>query len=141
MDIREMKAGRELEEELTKLWKTCETKQLANIFKKYMESMGVKKWDSRRKDNLNTYFIDGKSTGWNRATCYYYKDCVNYADENLLIVLRKRSGSYLIVGKQGKRAFEVDYHGVLHYDEDLLKEILEEHKSLLDALLALEDKA
>ena len=124
-----------MQEKLTKLWKTCETKKLANIFKKYMESMGVKKWDSRRKDNHNTYIIDGKSTGWNRATCHYYKDCVNYADENLSIVLRKRSGDYLIIAKRGKRAFEVDYHGIVHYDENLLREIMDEHKPLFDILL------
>ena len=140
MDVREMKSE-ELIEKLTSLWKTRETKQLAKIFKDYMESIGAKKWNSKRKDNLNTYLIDGKSTDWNRATCYYYKECANYADENISMVLRKRGGSYLIIAKRGIRAFEVDYHRVLHYEEELLKDIIEEHKPLFASLLAMEDKA
>jgi hypothetical protein len=140
VDIREMEAGREFGKELIKLWKICETKQLGKVFKYYMESMGVKKWDSKRKDNLNTYLIDGKSTGWNRAQCYFYKDSANYAENNLGIILRKKSGSYLIIEKQGRRAFEVDYHGVLHYDKKLLDEIIEEHAILFSALLAIDNK-
>lgn len=127
-----------MQEKLTKLWKACETKQLARIFKEYMEEKGLKKWDGRKKDNSNAYYVDGKDTNWNRVTCYCYKDTANYANHNLEIVLRKRAGSYLIVGKQGMRAFEVDYSGVLHYDEKLLNEIIQEHKLLFDTLLALE---
>jgi len=128
-----------MQERLTKLWKTCETKQLANIFKKYTESMGLKKWDGRRKDNSDTYYVDGKDTNWNRVTCYCYRDAASYANHNLEIVLRKRSGSYLIVGKQGKRAFEVDYRGIVHYEEDLLQEIMKEHKELFDTLFKIID--
>lgn len=124
---------------LTEVWKTCETKQLAKIFKEYMEGIGAEKWDSRRKDNLNTFFIDGKSTGWNRATCYFYKESANYANHNLEIVLRKRAGNYLIVGRKGERAFEVDYSGIRHYDETLLNEIMEEHKPLFDKLISITD--
>lgn len=125
-------------EKLTNLWKTCETKQLAKIFKKYMDGLGVQKWDSGKKDNRNSYYAEGKSTDWNRVTCVYYKDCQNYANENLSIVLRKRAGSYLIVAKHGTRVFEIDHSGILHYDENLLKEIIEEHKSLFDILLGIE---
>lgn len=125
------------QESLTDLWKTSETKQLANIFKRYMEDMGIKKWDRRRIDNQNTYLIDGNSTGWNRAQCYFYKDCTKYAENDLGIILRKRSGSYLIVERKGERAFEVDYSGLVHYDEKLLKEIIKDHKPLFDALLKL----
>ena len=64
-------------EKLIKLWKTYETKQLANVFEQYMKSIGVKKYDSRRKDNSNTYLIDGKSTNWDRVQCYK-----NYLPEN-----------------------------------------------------------
>ena len=123
-----------MQEKLTELWKTCETKQLAKIFKEYMEGMGLKKWDGRKKDNLDTYYVDGKDTNWNRVTCYCYRDTASYANHNLEIVLRKRGGSYLIVGKQGVRAFEVDYRGVLHYEIKLLEEILEEHRPLFDEL-------
>lgn len=128
----------EMKEKLTNLWKTCETKQLAEIFETYMKSIGVRKWDGRRKDNRNTYLADGKSTGWNRFTCYYHKDSPSYGDEDLLIVLRKRAGDYLIIGKRGDRAFEVDYSGIKHYDENLLNEILQEHKGLFDTLFGTE---
>jgi len=138
-EITAIGTGGELIEKLTNLWKICETKQLASIFKKYMESLGVQKWDARKKDNRNSYYASGKDTNWNRATCCYYKDCENFANENISITLRKRAGSYLIVAKQGTRAFEVDHNGVLHYEEDLLKEITKEHKSLFDVLLAMVD--
>lgn len=126
-----------MKDKLAKVWETCETEQLAVIFENYMKSLGVKKIHPRRKDNRNTYLIDGKSTDWNRVQCYYHKDSEKFAEENLLIVLRKRAGDYLIIGKHGERAFEVDYSGIRHYDEKLLAEILEEHKPLFDKLLKL----
>ena len=126
-----------MKDKLTEVWKLCETKQLAKIFEDYMKSIGVRKHDGKRKDNTNSYMIDGKSTSWNRVQCYYHKDNEKYASENLLIVLRKRSGDYLIIERRSKRAFEVDYHGVIGYDENLLKEIMEEHKPLFDTLTAL----
>ena len=124
-------------EKLTKVWSSCETKQLAKIFEDYMKSIGVRKHDQRRKNNVNTYMIDGNSTGWNRIQCYYHKESEKYAEEDLLLVLRKRAGDYFIVGRKGERAFEVDYGGVKHFDESLLKEIMEEHKPLFNTLLQL----
>ena len=120
-------------EKLIKLWKTYETKQLANVFEQYMKSIGVKKYDSRRKDNSNTYLIDGKSTNWDRVQCYYHKDSQKYGEEDLLIALRKRAGNYLIIGRQSNRsAFEIDYSDIKHYDEVLLNEIIKEHKPLFE---------
>jgi len=119
-------------EKLIKLWKTYETKQLANVFEQYMKSIGVKKYDSRRKDNSNTYLIDGKSTNWNRVQCYYHKDSQKYGEEDLLIALRKRAGNYLIIGRPSNRAFEIDYSGIKHYDKVLLNEIIKEHKPLFE---------
>jgi hypothetical protein len=124
-------------EKLTKVWRLCETKQLAQIFEQYMHSIGVKKRDDRRKDNTNTYMVDGKSTGWDRVQCYYHKDSTEYCEENLLLVLRKRAGDYFIVQREEARAFEVDYSGIRHYNESLLKEIMDEHSPLFDTLLEL----
>lgn len=124
-----------LKEELTKVYKSCETKQLAAIFKEYMKSIGVRKYDGRRKDNSNTYMIDGNSTNWNRVQCFYYKDSIRYEDRTLLIVLRKRAGNYFIVEKECERAFEVDYSGIRHYDKTLLNDIIKDHKPLFDSLL------
>lgn len=124
-------------DKLTQFWKTCTTKQLAMIFEEYMKSLGVKKWDARRKDNFNTYMIDGKSTGWNRVQCYYHKDSEKYCEENLLLVLRKEAGNYFIIQRKEDRAFEVDYSGIRHYDEKLLNEIMEEHKPLFETMLSI----
>jgi hypothetical protein len=126
--------GIKMQEKLINLWKVCDTKQLANIFEEYMKSIGVRKHDSRRKDNTNTYMIDGKSTEWNRVQCFYHKDSIEYCHEDLLIVLRKRSGNYFIIQRKNERAFEFDYSGLRHYDEKLLKEIMEDHKPLFDLL-------
>lgn len=123
-----------MKEKLTEVWKSCETKQLAKAFEDYMKSIGARKFDRRRKDNTNTYMIDGNGTGWNRVQCYYHKDSEKYTEEDLLIVLRKRSGDYFIVARKGERAFEVDYSGIRHYEEKLLSKIVEEHRHLFDSL-------
>lgn len=128
-----------MREKLTSIWRLCETKQLAEIFEEYMKSIGVKKRDGRRKNNNNTYMIDGKCTRWNRVQCYYHKDSEKYLEENLLIVLRKRAGAYFIIERKGIRAFEVDHSGIRHYEEKLLNEIMKEHKPLFDALMRLVD--
>lgn len=126
-----------MEEKLTEFWKKCGTRLLAVMFEDYMIGLGIKKHDARRKDNTNTYMIDGNSTGWNRVQCYYHKDSEKYCEENLLLVLRKEAGDYFIIQRKEDRAFEVDYSGVRHYDEKLLKEIMEEHKPLFDAMLSI----
>lgn len=125
-----------MKDRLTTLWKMGTTKGVAHIFEEYMKVQGVRKLDGRRKDNSNTYLADGKSTRWNRVECYYFKDIERFAEEDLLIVLRKQAGNYLIIARKGIRAFEVDYGGIKHYDEELLKEIMEDHKVLFDALVA-----
>lgn len=124
-------------DKLTQFWKVCTTRQLAKIFEEYMTSIGVKKRDSRRPGNINTYMIDGKSTGWNRVQCYYHKDSEKYCEENLLLVLRKEAGDYFIIQRKDDRAFEVDCSGIRHYDEKLLNEIMEEHKPLFDSMLSI----
>lgn len=121
-------------EKLTKVWEQMETKQLAKIFEEYMQSMGIRKYDRRRKNNVNTYIIDGKTTNWNKVEIYYQKESLKFGEENLSITLRKRSGNYFIIQKKSIRAFEVDYSGVRHYDECLLNEIYNEHKQLFDNL-------
>ena len=127
-------------EKLTKVWKQLGTKQFANVFKAYMITLGVKEHDSRRKVNLNTYMIDGKSTNWNRVQCYYHKDSEKYCEENLLLVLRKEAGNYFIVQRRDERAFEIDYSGLRHFDEKLLKEIYSEHKMLFDKLFEIAEQ-
>ncbi len=122
-------------EKLTKIWRSCQTFELAMIFEGYMQDIGAKKADGRRKNNNNTYIVDGKSTSWNRVECYYNKDSIRYGEENLLLVLRKDAGDYLIIQRKNKRAFEVDHNGVSQFDENLLKEITDEHKPLFDALI------
>ncbi len=128
---------KKLKEKLTKVWQLCETKQLAEMFEKYMKSIGVRKYDGRRKDNNNTYMTDGNCTRWNRVQCYYHKDSVKYSKENLVIVLRKRAGNYFIIERKGIRAFEVDHSGISCYEENLLNEIMKEHKPLFDSLIKL----
>jgi hypothetical protein len=128
-----------MKDKLFKILDVCETKQLAEIFKNYMESIGVRKFDGRRKDNSNTYCAHGDCTSWNRVECYYYKDKPEYGKSVLDITLRKRAGYYFLIGKDSQIAFERSYNYIAHYDEALLNEILQEHKPLFDALLKLVD--
>lgn len=124
-----------MKDKLFKILESYETKQLAEIFKNYMESIGVKKLDRRRKDNTNTYSVHGDCTNWNRVECYYHKDSLGYTEEDLDITLRKEAGYYLIIGRKGQRAFERSYNSIVHYDEKLLSEIVKDHKPLFDMLV------
>lgn len=123
-----------MKEKLTQLWERCDTKLLADIFETYMKNLSIKKYDGRKKDNTNTYDIDGDSTIWARVQCYYYTDSTEYQKENLLLVLRKEAGDYFLIQRKNKRAFEIDYGGLKCYNEELLNEILNEHKILFDNL-------
>ena len=112
-----------------------ETVELAWIFEKYMKDIGAKKLDKRRKDCSHTYLIDGKSTNWNRVECYYHKENDSrYGKENLSITLRKRSGSYFLIERKLRRAFEISEDEVICLDKELLNEIVEEHKALFEML-------
>lgn len=123
-----------MKDTLIKILEQCETKEIAKVFENYMQSIEVNKLDRRRKNNLNTYCICGKCTNWNRVECYYYKDSVEFSNENLEIVLRKRSGYYFIIARNGTRAFECSWDNkILAYDESLLNEIVEEHKVLFES--------
>lgn len=123
-----------VKEKLTSVWKAYTTRKLAKIFKEYMESLEVNKYNWRKKDNVNVYWADGSSTNWHRVNCCYFKDALSYGNENLEITSRKQAGSYFIIEKKQVRAFECDYSGIVHYEEDLLNEIMEEHKPLFDTL-------
>lgn len=120
--------------ELKRYYKELETKQLADTFIKYMQELGIRKCDMRKKDNFNTYWVDGKNESWNRTMCHYYRDTEVFANDDIGIILRKRSGHYLIIQRKGKRAFEIDHRGIIAYDGDLLKEIIKDHGRLFEML-------
>ena len=132
-----------MKEKFIKLLDVLETKSLSYIFKSVMECKRIKKYDGRRKDNTNTYYADGKCDNWNRVFCIYYKDSTDPGEEDLEITLRKRAGYYLIVERKNKRAIEVTWslkeNGIVvsTYDEELLNEILRDHKDLFDMLFNL----
>lgn len=121
-------------EKLTQVWRRCQTKQLAMLFENYMQSIGARKYDARRKDNSNSYLIDASSTGWNRVQCYYHKSEWKYGREDLALVLRKKAGDYFIVQRRENRAFEVDFSGLRHHNDVLIQQVIEEHRPLFDAL-------
>lgn len=123
-------------DEVYKILDAYETKELAEVFAKYMKRIGVKKLDRRRKDKLNTYTAEGDCTNWNRVECYYHKDSIKYGQEDLDITLRKRCGYYLIIGRKGDRAFERSYDKVVHYDEKLFNEIVQDYKMLFQMILS-----
>lgn len=123
-------------DEVYKILDEYETEELAAVFEKYMKCIGVKKLDRRRKDKNNTYSIHGDCTNWNRVECYYHKDSTKYCSEDLDITLRKKAGYYLIIARKGDRAFERSYDDIVHYDEKLFNEIVQDHKMLFQMLLS-----
>lgn len=127
-----------IEEILEKYYRTKDTKDLAYLFKGYMDEIGAKKLDRRRKDTSNTYMIDGDSTNWNRVECYYYRnsgDYLRYGMFEFCITFRKRGGSYLLI-KTGapdchiKIPYEISFGNVISYDKEVLVELVKQHPKL-----------
>ena len=123
-----------MQEKLIELWKRCKTKQLAKIFKDYMQKLGATKWDYRKKVSINTFYAESTCGNWNRTNCMYLKDSTKFYEHDLEIVLRKEAGNYLIISRKNERAFEVDCSGIRRYDKELLEEIIADHKPLFDKL-------
>lgn len=126
-----------MKDKLIGLIDKLETRQLANIFKYYMEENNIRKFDNRRKDNSNTYFTYGKDEGWDRVYCIY---CNDKDVNDIEIVFRKRAGLYLTI-KRGSRAILDHYfNGVrfnTYYDEILFNKLYEDYKGFFDELFKL----
>lgn len=126
-----------MKDKLRRLLSVLETKQLAKIFKKYAKDQNIKKFDGRKKDNNNTYFVEGKDEGWDRVICMI----TDYKGFNgIEIVLRKRAGRYLIVRLGAKTVFETEFNNgnrKTYYDRLIFDELYKQHKSLFDELFEL----
>lgn len=133
---------RSIEEILENYYKTKDTGDLAFLFKFYMAEIGAKKLDRRRKDTSNTYQIDGYSTNWNRVKCCYYRnsgDCQEYGKFEFCIVFRKRAGDYLLIemGNSNcdiQRPYEISCGKVIHYNKELLEELVKQHPKLFSMM-------
>ncbi len=127
-----------IEENLEKYYRTKDTKDLAALFERYMAEIGARKLDCRRKDTSNTYQVDGNSTGWNRVSCYYYRnsgDHQQYGKYELCIVFRKRAGDYLLIetgnsNRDIQRPYEISCGKVIHYEKELMEELIKQHPKL-----------
>ena len=123
-----------MKDKLIKLIDKLETRQLANIFKAHMEENNIRKFDDRKKENSNTYFVYGKDEGWDRVYCIYYND----KDINdIEIVFRKRAGLYLIIKRGARVIFDHSFNGTsfnTYYDEILFNKLYEEYKDFFEEL-------
>lgn len=124
-------------EKLNKVLETLDTRQFANIFRNYMEQQNIKKYDGRKKDNSNTYFIEGKEDHWDRVFCVYTND---KGINEIGIVFRKRAGLYLIIKYGSRVIFETIFNGSRrnnYFDKLLFNEMYKNHKVLFDELFKL----
>lgn len=126
-----------IEKLLTKLIDRLDTKQLANIFKSYMEDKNINKFDGRRKDNNSTYLIYGEDERWDRVFCIHYD---KEELEDLKIVLRKNAGCYLIISNGSRVVFESNFNGSrtnTYFDRLLFVKVYINYKPLFDELFKL----
>lgn len=131
-----------IEDILEQYYKKHDTKDLANLFQAYMTEIGASKLDKRKKDSSNTYRIDGETTNWNRVECYYYRnqdDYEKYGKFEFCITLRKRAGDYLLIEvgnekQEIKRPYEISCGKVVHFDKDLLTELVSKHPKLFSMM-------
>lgn len=133
---------RDVKDILESYYRNKDTKDLASLFERYMKEIGAKKLDRRRKDTSNTYRVDGSSTNWNRVECYYYRnsgDYQKYGQFEFCIILRKRAGNYLLIETGSpncniERPYEISCGKVIHYNEELLTKLAEQHPKLFEIL-------
>lgn len=127
--------GRNLtvKEKLMNIYLNCSTRKFAKVFSEYAESRNISKWDSRKKDNSNSYYAEGKDEYWDRVDCSIYLP--KNEELSLHIVLRKKS--YLFIVFQDETIFEYDrIEGIKTYEEEKLNKALEVHRKLFNMLLA-----
>lgn len=127
---------------LQNFYEKMETIDLALLFDQYMHEIGAKRLDRRRKDTSNTYVIDGDSANWNRVDCTYYKnsgDYIQYGKFAFCITFRERRGDYLLIevgspSGEIKRLYEISYGQIVHYDKELLDELVKQHHRLFEMM-------
>ena len=113
-----------------------EVDELEYVFSSYCQNtLGLRRLDRRRKDNRNTYYASSKGYNGNKTECgIFHGRTQNFLDESLYIVLRKRSGRYIVIGKNNaERYLEIDTE-VRHYDPEKLHALMREHSALFRKL-------
>lgn len=105
------------------------------IFSHYCkDTLKLKKRDRRRKDNRNTYYASSECYNGNKVECGIYGNNATFLGEKLYIVLRKRSGRYIIIGENNANRF-VEWDGELrHYEPDSLRKMIDKYPELFKSL-------
>ncbi|MBE5961054.1 MAG: zinc ribbon domain-containing protein [Lachnospiraceae bacterium] len=120
-----------MREKLVQVWKNCDTKGLAEVFKKYMD------YKEHMEGNAPSYRVCGDDYYWNKVECYY-DNFHGQERARFGVILRKELGSYMIIEMNTRRAFEVDHRGgILIYDEELLQEMVEKHEYFFNVLCSI----
>lgn len=127
---------------LSDYYKKHDTRDLVLLFERYMKEIGAVKLDLRKKNNANTYRIDGNSTNWNRVECCYYRnngDHRKYGMFEFCITFRKRSGDYFLIETGNNRCdierpFEISCGEIIHYNGELMKELIKKHPKLFSLM-------
>lgn len=117
--------------------KTDKTYSLQYLFLDYMDVLGARSLDRRRKDTSNTYTMEGKSTNWNRVECKYFRnsgDWKMHFGEEFCLTLRKKGGDYFMIeaGVPGENQciYEISEGKVICCDHERLKELVKNHPKL-----------
>lgn len=127
------------DESLLESVKTClndtDIDDMGAIFSMYCKNtLGLSKRDRRKKDNRNTYYASSKGYNGNKIECGIYGNKTEFLGERLYIVLRKRSGWYIVIGENNAKRL-VEYDGqVRHYDPDGLRNLIDQHPVLFKKL-------
>lgn len=134
---KEQKNKSSLIELLGNYYKFHGAKDLAVLFENYMQGIGARKLDRRRKDTANTYRI-ASGINWNWAECYYYKNSGDWQENKKFtfsIKFSKIPVSYLLIESGSydveiKRLYEIAFGTVLYYDRESLLKLVRQHPEL-----------
>ncbi len=127
-----------LKELLENYYKFHGVRDLAKLFENYMQGIGARKLDCRKKDTANTYKIARSSTDGNQVECYYYKNSGTWRDYGKFafrITLRKEKENCFLIDigstdAEIKRLYEISYGTVLCYEKEQLLKLVRQHPEL-----------
>lgn len=109
-------------------------RDLMDVFTEYCDYHAIRKADSRRKNNANSYHVEYKSYNGAKCECMIFNDTIEWGNTRLYIVMRKHNGiPYLIIGKNNaERYVEVGIDTIWKYDETPLKNLISDYPQLFE---------
>lgn len=125
-------------EQCRSVLRNYEPEDLILTFLSYCRKEGIRKYDGRRNDNSNTYWVGDGCYRGNKCELAIYNanPRPEWGDSKLYLVMRKRNGIpyFIIATHNGDRIVEIGLDTVWCFDGDRLRTFIRDYKPLFDSL-------